>query len=192
MSSSYIPPPFPFPERWQGMFRAKPRDHRWLMPSIHMNFNNDQSASQGTAIQALHETWTVDITGNNDDQDSESEYEYGFVLTDEWKDRLCRGNAVKKHRGSVNTRPTTQATSQRVDKSPVNKHKQKSKSSKSTATPSAMDLELQYTQAIEAERAARVQFSIDKNRASIQQLEGTLNERFNTYCSQFQPILWPQ
>jgi hypothetical protein len=132
-----IPPPFPFPDQWPAVFQQQRRDgaRTWLTPHTGTSLSTraiyaPSATSSGTLAPVQPATipspsWWSDqngvqgvlndaLLGEADEASDEEDYEYGYVLSDQWRRYLqenilsavdenkvgadCAESSVRSHR----------------------------------------------------------------------------------------------
>lgn len=219
-----MPPPFPFVEAWPRVFQGEER-HRWLTPSTVLpfavggpslgacrglqpqecGFQAPGFAAAGTfhskANSDLHEDFYGDFEGEiPSDGSSDGEYEYGFVLTDEWRDRLLRREQVGKSGNSTsnNNRECKRRKPRGKNNQASTSHRQHHKQQEppSVAVNSRV---VHLQQEVEAARARELATQWKQRRSDtrlplgpkVKQLEAAMALRFDDFCDAFQPVVWP-
>lgn len=94
------PPPFPFPDYWSDLFSNTESSTHWLTPSTFYPGETEPSSSPVIAPPVEEEC-------EMDDDD----YEYGYEVTDEWRERIRNG--LERHEAR---RKDTKAIIERLKK----------------------------------------------------------------------------
>ncbi|KAI9905383.1 hypothetical protein PsorP6_014389 [Peronosclerospora sorghi] len=123
MNSSWIPPPFPFPEVWSRIFmeQQQRQERKWLMPTTfgpaqcytaataECDRLIDQVVPPGFSVQTVEQESSDDTEGHED-----SGYEYQYVLSDEWRERFQSSIQLQRLRRGLTTREKKKKAQKKV------------------------------------------------------------------------------
>uniref|UniRef100_K3X199 Uncharacterized protein n=1 Tax=Globisporangium ultimum (strain ATCC 200006 / CBS 805.95 / DAOM BR144) TaxID=431595 RepID=K3X199_GLOUD len=236
----YIPPPFPFPEAWPTLFQTQ--QTTWLTPTLalasspvfpfdstfasarepahesHVDANHVvhpfvvQEDKYGSSSESGEEPKNSDYSDDGDS--SEGEYVYGYVLSDEWRNRF-HASVQARQRLQQQQRSQRQREQQQQQKqvgASTTSVKSKAQSSnkgkkrrqdllsaaRSAIATGGRTVGLQRALAAAKQREATQRRPIapaataaEKNNAELRQLETQLNLRFDEFCDAFRPVVWP-
>ncbi|POM75033.1 hypothetical protein PHPALM_7913, partial [Phytophthora palmivora] len=193
MDGSYIPPPFPFPEAWPRVFAEQQHERRWLTPTTfaavqppvpmtaEYHFPVDPSILAGATVAQDEDT-------KEDEEDGE--YEYGYVLSDEWRERFQSSVYLQQQQQQPKTKK----------KKP--QHKKNVKRQRQTINAEALaaahasrsghlQRELQAAKSRELTRKWKRRGGVDTfaTTPQIEALETSLNMVFDEFCDAFQPVI---
>lgn len=216
---AFIPPPFPFPGRWPQIFLQPQSQSQWLTPVTLMTMHRGYadyaprlpplySYTQQNPPQA---SWSNQPMASSpmappsdqqqqqredqyDDEQEGSEFEYGFVLSDEWRDRFRSSTGQTKHQQQQ------KAARAAARKKAKQQKKQARELQRRLQMPTPLESELQQAAQIERQRPSltpRQNELSEGNTPSavvlrLQQLETELDMKFDRFCDAFQPPCWPQ
>ncbi|KAE9350173.1 hypothetical protein PR003_g5495 [Phytophthora rubi] len=206
MEGSFIPPPFPFPEAWPRVFVEQQQrgSRQWLTPTTFVP-TQWQAATPttfsyqpvGHCIPAGAHLPTVDAHHEEEEleEDDDSECEYGYVLSDEWRERFqssVRLQQVQRQQQKHSSRTKTKK------KKPKPKPKQtvnaEALAAVSASRSGHLQREIQAARTRELARKWKRRTASPMNAAAepqIEALETHLNMLFDEYCDAFQPVVWP-
>lgn len=221
---AFIPPPFPFPGRWPQIFLQPPIQNQWLTPAtpVIMFGGYGAYAPQPPPVYSYPQqnppqtSWThlsmasspvvppppsdhyqQQHEDQNEDEQEDSEFEYGFVLSDEWRDRFRSSTGQSKHQQQQ------KAARAAARKKAKQQKKQARELQRRRRLPSPMESELQQAAQIERQRTSltpRQHELLEGDNSTapstavlrLQQLETELDMKFDQFCDAFQPPCWPQ
>lgn len=235
--SGFIPPPYPFVEAWPRVFRSADQS-RWLTPATVLRFagGGDSDAGdrwgarptgvagaatpqantlhsgqpRGTYPIELLEEGKLDAEAGDDDDDGE--YEYRFVLTEEWRERLVdrsrvESNTGHRHHGhdsgsDGDRRQQDRRSTTRRKSKPAKRQQQQRRQPPSNGTlisgagnsrAEHLQQELEDAKARELAMRWRHQRTggVQQSSAAVRRLETALNARFDEFCDAYQPVVWP-
>ncbi|CAH0474967.1 unnamed protein product [Peronospora belbahrii] len=206
MDSSFIPPPFPFPELWPKVFAEQEQcqERKWLTPTTFIplqwqtmatsEYNHVLDQASPLVVTKCSSDAQQDMNG--DDEESEDDaYEYGYVLTNEWREHFQSSILLSQQAKSK--------TMKKMKKKKKLKNKKTSQSSNAGAVAAFsasrsghLQREIQAAKTRELARQRKRRDNIDASRTSpanpeIIALETSLNLLFDDFCDAFQPVLWP-
>ncbi|KAG6574598.1 uncharacterized protein IUM83_10861 [Phytophthora cinnamomi] len=204
MDGSFIPPPFPFPEAWPRVFaeQQQRQSGQWLTPST---FAQWQAAASAANYQSVDQSITAEIANHNDAEEDGSdggdgEYEYGYVLSDEWRERFQSSVQVQQQQQQQQKRNSGSKKRKQKPK-PKSRQQRQALSAEALAAASAarsghLQREIQAARTRELARKWKRRAGVDASpsaaaTAQIHALETHLNMRFDEYCDAFQPVVWP-
>lgn len=176
-----IPPPYPFPERWSQAFAAREAISRngatspWLTPYTDTRALIRQPFQAPTApppqfYHPPHATYapndhadehpaSYDVVDHSEGSEGEDgEYEYGYVLSDEWRDHLIKSLALADQSdasvesSSIDSRQVQRQ--RKPSKARARTNAVRSKQRSATRTPSQLDLALDEARVLERQRRA--------------------------------------
>jgi len=187
MDGSFIPPPFPFPQAWPRVFAEQ--QQRWLTPTtfVPVRWQAGTAAPSywpdGPSVSAAVDV--QDAEEKDDEQDGE--YEYGYVLSDEWRD---------KFRSTVQLQQL-----QKQQQQPKSKKRNPPKAANAEAAAAAsasrsghLQREVQAAKARDLARKWKRRAAAGAPATTTPQvgaMETSLNMLFDEFCDAFQPVVWP-
>ncbi|KAL4115244.1 hypothetical protein KRP22_004146 [Phytophthora ramorum] len=198
--SSFIPPPFPFPEAWPRVFaeQQQRQEQRWLTPTALPLVQWPAAqyypypADQPIPAQ-VPPTVTVDAQDEDGEDDGEDEYEYGYVLSDEWRERFQSSVQLQQPQPK-------RSKGKKKKKTPLKKTKSQRQTVNAEAVAAAsasrsghLQREIQAAKTRELarnwkRRGGTTAATTDPQAAA---LETSLNMLFDEFCDAFQPVVWP-
>ncbi|KAL3659555.1 hypothetical protein V7S43_015542 [Phytophthora oleae] len=195
MDGSFISPPFPFPEAWPRIFaeQQQRQERRWLTPTTF------GAVRWPVPVATEHYYPTDPIAATDvqveDDDEKASEYEYGYVLSDEWRERFQSSIQLQQHQPQQE-----QLSARRSNKRCKMKIKQKKKTANAEAVAAASasrsgHLQREIQAAKTRELARKWKRRGGSNTVAlgpkVTALETSLNAQFDEFCDVFQPVVWP-
>ncbi|RMX67952.1 hypothetical protein KXD40_005397 [Peronospora effusa] len=208
MDSSFIPPPFPFPEAWPRVFaeQQQHQERKWLtspMMYSHVQLQTPGiSESYHSFDQAIPSVVTTcsDVqqdTCINDTEDEDDAYEYGYILSNEWRERFQSSIQLEQQVKSK--------TKKKTKKKKLQKKKMKGQALNEETVgafnanrSSHLQEEIQAAKTRELARKWKLQRNAQVSTSTpsptsktpqVEALETSLNMRFNDFCDAFQPVM---
>lgn len=208
--SGIIPPPFPFVEAWPRVF-AGVGQSQWLTPGTAIGFATGEGVAStgggggipwvepgGGGVSGLlpacaHPFEPHDEAGGADGGGDSSEYEYAFVLTDEWRERLVRPGG--QGAGDQQRRQGRRSSSRRKRAPRPTAAETAPPPSAGTGSSRADHLQQELMDAKKRELATRWRLeragSAPPAGRTVRRLETALTARFDEFCDACQPVVWP-
>lgn len=216
---AFIPPPFPFPGRWPQIVLQPQIHSQWLTPAMPLAVYRGygESAAQQPSLysytqQNSSQAWPFQPKAmvppsdqlqqqqhevQSEEEREDSEFEYGFVLSDEWRDRFRSSRGQSKHQ------QLQKATRAAARKKAKQQKKQARELQRRRQMPTPLESELQQAAQTERQRPSLTPRQHDLLGANssntpsaavlkLQQLETELDMKFDRFCDAFQPPCWPQ
>ncbi|RLN59991.1 hypothetical protein BBJ28_00001363 [Nothophytophthora sp. Chile5] len=203
MSNGFIPPPFPFPEAWPRIFEEQQRQQssKWLTPSslapvtcqastpwCPMGGFSDVSVTSSPSNVAVGE----DV--EREEAEEDGDYEYGFVLSDEWRTRFRSSQQQPKRSAKTKTRKAQKKSKQGQAANA------RALGALAVAASSRSDhLQREVRAAKTRELARKWKRRGDTTAAAVapstehveeqRQLEASLNMLFDEFCDVYQPVV---
>lgn len=133
--------------------------------------------------------------------DDDGEFEFGFVLSDEWRGRFRASQHARHHRLQQGERPQAQPHSRRQRQQARTNQKQRRKQPwvANVSDLRVRDLQHELAAAAQRESATRTVIPVTKQtdgdgrtaKEDVRRLEAQLNVRFDAFCDTFAPVVWP-
>ncbi|KAG7395096.1 hypothetical protein PHYBOEH_004248 [Phytophthora boehmeriae] len=190
MDSSFIPPPFPFVEAWPRIFAEK--QQQWLTPSTFTALHYEGPVVTNAQY---HQHEAVEIsTDQDEDEDEEDggEFEYGYVLSDEWRTRFQ--SSRRQLQPSQQKHHSSNSNKRQQRKKNINSNRPKQTVNKSIAASRSEHLQREVQAAKRRELANKWKRRDPGSNAACQRVEAmetSLNALFDEFCDAFQPVVWP-
>ncbi|ETM47187.1 hypothetical protein L914_08086 [Phytophthora nicotianae] len=200
MDGSFIPPPFPFPEAWPRIFseQQQRQERRWLTP---MTFAPVQRLAPSSAKYVNEMAPSVaaaaatnDAHFEDDEDEVDGEYEYGYVLSDEWREHFQ--SSVQAQQLQLHTQKrSAKGKKRKAPQKNKNKQQQAFKAESAAAASASrsghLQREIESAKTRELARKWKRRGGIALQNPQVAALETSLNALFDEFCDAFQPVVWP-
>ncbi|RLN52168.1 hypothetical protein BBJ28_00012842 [Nothophytophthora sp. Chile5] len=206
MSNGFIPPPFPFPEAWPRIFDEQQRQQssKWLTPSSLAPVTCQTSTPwcpmggvSDVSVTSSPSKVTVREDVEREESEEDGDYEYGFVLSDEWRTRF-RGSQQQPKRSAKNkarkaqkkTKQGQAANARALGALAVAASSRSEHLQREVRAAKTRELARKWKRRGSA-AAAAVAPSMEHVEEQ-RQLEASLNMLFDEFCDVFQPVVKPR
>ncbi|KAG7386401.1 hypothetical protein PHYPSEUDO_000330 [Phytophthora pseudosyringae] len=201
MDGSFIPPPFPFPEAWPRVCaeQQQRQERRWLTPMTIAAVSWPAPAPAECFYPPPPSATTIAAAAGEEDTDEEDdggEYEYGYVLSDEWRERFQASVQLQQQFQQQQQKRSAKSKKKTPQQRKKFKQQRQAVNAEAVAAASAsrsghLQREVQAAKSRELARKWKRRGGADAPPEATAALESSLNARFDEFCDAFQPVVWP-